>query len=200
MDAATTEHTTAGRRKGGGPAAHLLLAVVALVLIVASLYAVRTLSLFVSPMLFLAAIFLEVVFIVVLVYALARALTRPSAMLRSLGASAWAGLEGNEYVVRFRTSGSPWARWVRNRLRADTPTGLWLTATVVVAAIPLGNFLALAATVVTHGPFTRVDARIANLMPAVRTPGETSFFTAATMLANAQTFILVIAVAAALLW
>ncbi|KHL02912.1 LssY C-terminal domain-containing protein [Sinomonas humi] len=201
---ATTATHAGGNRapapRGGGAAAHLVLALVAVVLILASLYAVRTLSLFVSPMLFLAAIFLEVVFIAVLVYALIQALAKPSAMLRSLGESAWTGLESNEYVVRFRASRSPWLRWLRDRFRLDTPSGIWLTATVVVAAIPFGNFLSLAVAVVTHGAFTQVDQRIANLMPLVRTPGETSFFAAATMLANAQTLVLVTVLAVVVLW
>lgn len=197
----TTTQPSAGRRpRGGGAGPHLILALAALLLMAACLYAVKTLSLFVSPMLFLAAIFLEVVFIAVFVYALVRALTKPSVMLRSLGESAWAGLETNEYVVGFRTTDAPWARWLRNRFRLDSPTGIWLTGTVVVAAIPLLNFLSLAIAVVTHGPATQVDQRIANLMPKVRTPGETTFFTSATMLANVQTLILVIALAAGVLW
>ncbi|MCH6471789.1 LssY C-terminal domain-containing protein [Sinomonas terrae] len=200
IEPASAEHPPSERRRGGGAVAHLVLALVALVLILASLYAVRTLSLFVSPMLFLAAIFLEVVFIAVLVYALLRALTKPSAMLRSLAASAWTGLESNEYVVRFRTSRSPWVRWLRDRFRVDSPSGIWLTATVVVAAIPFGNFLSLAVHVVTHGPLTQVDQRIANLMTLVRTPGETSFFAAATMFANVQTLVLATVLAVVLLW
>ncbi|WP_422933421.1 LssY C-terminal domain-containing protein [Sinomonas sp. P47F7] len=194
------EERGTARRRGGGAAAHLLLALAGLVLAVACLYAVRTLSLFVSPMLFLAAIFLEAVFVAVVVYALVRALTKPSAMLRSLAASAWIGLESNDYVVRFRTSEVPWVRWLRNRFRRDTSTGIWLTGTLVVAAIPFVNFVSLAIAVATHGSLTSVDQRIANLMPRVRTPGETEFFTAATMLANVQTLVLVAAVAAGLLW
>nr|WP_249336066.1 hypothetical protein [Sinomonas gamaensis] len=191
-----SQHPQNSRPRGRGAGAHLLLAVVALVLIVACFYAVKTLSLFVSPMLFLAAIFLEVVFLAVFVYAVARALSKPSVMLRSLGVSAWTGLESNEYVVRFRTSDSPWVRWLRNRLRTDIPDGLWLTGTVVVAAIPLVNFISLAINVAAHGPLTEVDRRIANLMPTVRTAGETSFFSSVTVLANAQILILVVAVAA----
>lgn len=196
----TEEEQRPSKRKGGGAMAYVLLALLALALMVLCIYAVRTLSLFVSPMLFLAAIFLEVVFIAVFVYALVRALTKPSAMLRSLAASAWIGLESNEYVVRFRTTDSPWVRWLRNRLRTDRPTGMWLTATIVVAAIPFENFVRLAVTVATHGSLTQVDQRIANLMPMVRTSGETAFFAAATMLANVQTLILVVALAVVLLW
>lgn len=195
-----SQHQQNQRSRGRGAGAHLLLAVAALMLMVACFYAVKTLSLFVSPMLFLAAIFLEVVFLVVFVYAVARALTRPSVMLRSLGESAWTGLESNEYIVRFRTSGSPWVRWLRNRVRTDIPQGLWLTGTVVVAAIPFVNFVSLAITVATHGPLTEVDQRIANLMPTVRTTGETSFFSSVTVLANAQVLIPVVAVAAVVLW
>ncbi|GHG42987.1 hypothetical protein GCM10012320_06730 [Sinomonas cellulolyticus] len=190
--------TAPGRRRGAG--AHLLVALIALVLALAGLYAVRTLTLFVSPMLFLAAVFLEAVFLTVLVFAVVRALTLPGEVLRSLGASAWVGLEANAYVVRARTSSAWPMRWVRARLRRRTPTGIWLTATVVVAAWPFASFLGVAYGVATGGTIAQIDERIANLMPAVRTPGETAFFAAATMLVNWQTLTLLTVAAAGLLW
>ncbi|ASN50885.1 LssY C-terminal domain-containing protein [Sinomonas sp. R1AF57] len=183
-----------------GAAPHLALALMALVLMVVFFYAVRTLTLFVSPMLFLAAVFLEAVFIAVFLWAVARALARPSEMLRSLAASAWEGLAANEYVVRARATNTPGAVWLRNRFRRDRASGLWLTGVVVVAAVPFVNFLGVAYAVVSGGVLTRIDERIANLMPKVRTPGETAFFAAATMLANWQTVVLMTAAAALVLW
>lgn len=191
-------HSALRRRVGAG--VHLILALVALVLVVVFFYAVRTLTLFVSPMLFLAAVFLEAVFITVFVFALIRALTLPGKVLRSLGASAWEGLGSNAYVLRARTGDSVWARWLWDRFRKDTPTGIWLTATVVIAAWPLVSFLGVAVTVLNGGVLKQVDERIANLMPAVRTPGETAFFTAATMLVNWQSLTVLTVAAAALLW
>ncbi|GAB3270539.1 hypothetical protein GCM10027449_05520 [Sinomonas notoginsengisoli] len=182
-----------------GAGGHLLVALLALALALAGLYAVRTLTLFVSPMLFLTAIFLEAVFITVFVFALVRALTLPGRMLRSLAASAWTGLGSNEYVVRAKTSNAAWARWLRNRFK-DTATGIWLTATVVVAAVPFVNFLGVALTTGNGGPLAQIDERIANLMPKVRTSGETDFFAAATMLVNWQSLILLTVLAAGFLW
>lgn len=179
--------------------AHLVVALIALVLGVAGFYAVRTLTLFVSPMLFLAAVFLEAVFITVFVIAIIRALTLPGRMLRSLAESAWAGLGTNEYVVRVRTTQTPWVKWVRNRF-TDAPAGIWLTATAVVAAWPFANFLGVAFTTASGGALAQIDERIANLMPKVRTPGETDFFAAATMLVNWQALIVLTAVAAGFLW
>lgn len=183
-----------------GPGRHLAVAAIMLVLMVACFYAVQTLALFVSPMLFLAAIFLEVVFLLVLVVALLRALAAPSTMLRSLAASAWSGLRTNEHVVRALTTDARPIPWLRDRFRTDRPTGLWLTGTAVVAAVPLLAFLRLAVTVADRGQLTQVDARIAHLMPAVRTPGETAVFTAATALGSFQSVLVMTVLAAAILW
>ena len=186
------------RKRGAGT--YLLLALVSLILLVACFYAVRTLSLFVSPMLFLAAVFFEVTSVTLLVFWLLRAMAAPSEVIRSLSASAWAGLGSNPYIVRVRESDSRLVSWTRDRLRRDRASGLWLTATVVVALIPFVNFLGLCWTVATHGSLTQVDERIANLMPMVRTPGETEFFSTITALANFQTVLVLTVLAVALLW
>lgn len=183
-----------------GAGAHLIVALAALVFAVAFFYAVRTLTLFVSPMLFLVAVFLEAVFVAVFVFAVLRALTLPGKVLRSLGASAWIGLEANAYVTSARTSDAMPMRWLRARLRRDTPTGIWLTATVVIAAWPFVSFLGVAFGVVSGGTIAQIDERIANLMPLVRTPGETAFFTAATMLVNWQALTVLTVAAVVVLW
>lgn len=183
-----------------GAGAHLVVALVALILAVAFFYVVRTLTLFVSPMLFLAAVFLEAVFVTVFVFAVLRALTLPGEVLRSLAGSAWVGLGSNAYVVRARTSNAAPLRWLRARLRRDTPTGIWLTATVAIAVWPFASFLGVASGVVRGGTIAQIDERIANLMPAVRTPGETAFFGAATMLVSWQALTVLTVAAAAVLW
>jgi undecaprenyl-diphosphatase len=188
------------RRASRGPGRHLAVAAAMIVLMAACFYAVRTLSLFISPMLFLAAVFLEVVFAAVFVLAIVRALAAPSAVMRSLAASAWSGLRTNECVVRALTSEARPLPWLRDRFRPDRASGLWLTATAVIAAVPLAEFLALAVTVATHGPLTQVDTRIAHLMPAVRTPGETAVFTVATALGSFQSVLVMTVFAVAILW
>lgn len=198
----TGSHQTVaeGRAERRGPGRHLAVAAIMLVLMVACFYAVRGLSLFVSPVLFMAAVFLEVVFATVLVLALIRVLAAPATLLRSLAASAWSGLRTNEHVVHALTTETRPMPWLRDRFRLDRPTGLWLTGTVVVAAIPLVNFLRLAVIVATQGQLIQVDARIAHLMPAVRTPGETAVFTVATALASFQSILVLAVVAVVVLW
>ena len=191
-----------GPRAAAGSRAlpHLIVAVLALVSIVVCVFAVQTLSLFVSPMLFLAAVFLEAVFIVVFVYALARAATKPSLLLRSLAASAWEGLEENPSIVRFRRSRVPAVRWLRGRFRPDTPTGFRLTVTIVVTAIPLWNLAALSIEIASGGASAVVDRSLPNLMPVVRTSGETTLFAAGTMVGSPLGLAVVTVVTAVLLW
>ncbi|MGY3566225.1 LssY C-terminal domain-containing protein [Sinomonas sp. RB5] len=187
-------------RTAHGPGRHLALAAVMAALMAAGVYAVRTLSLFISPMLFLAAVFLEVVFGAAFVLALVRALAAPTAVMRSLAASAWSGLRTNEHVVRALTSEAAPLPWLRDRFRLDRASGLWLTATAVIAAVPLVAFLKLAVTVATRGPLTQVDARIEHLMPSVRTPGETAVFTIATTLGSFPSILVMAVIAVAVLW
>ncbi|GAC1499395.1 MAG: hypothetical protein NVS2B15_22040 [Pseudarthrobacter sp.] len=188
----SSNHAKAGR--------YVLGAVSVLVLLVLNVYVVQSLSIFVSPVLFLLAIFLEFTLLGVLAYTLIRALAAPETVLRSLLMSMWGGLESNEYVLRIRQSRAPGWVWTRRRLSRARPSGLPLTATVVVAAFPLCSFVGLTLSVVNKGPFSSVDQRILNMMPVVRSDGETSFFSVATVLANGQSIALLTVVAAAVLW
>jgi len=171
-------------------ARYYLTAAIVLILLVLNIYVVKTLVIFGSPVLFLFAIFLEIVLLGVLLYAVIRALATPENILKSLLVSLWGGLQSNDYIRKLRQSDAPFLAWTRRRFKRDSPGGLLLTGTVVVAAIPLFSFLSLLLTVVNRGSLTGVDQRILNLIPSVRTNDETIFFSIVTVLANVQSIVL----------
>jgi membrane-associated phospholipid phosphatase len=197
MTGFTQQQRSTSKTKAGK---YVLAAVIVLVLLVLNIYVVKSLSIFVSPVLFLLAIFLEVALLGVLVYTLIRALAEPETVLRSLLISVWGGLESNEYVKRIRESRSPVVTWTLRRLAPRRPSGLALTATVMVAAVPLFSFAGLLLSVSNRGLLTGVDQRIMNLVPVVRSDGETSFFSTVTVLANGQSVLLLTAGAVTVLW
>jgi undecaprenyl-diphosphatase len=90
--------------------------------------------------------------------------------------------------------------WSRRRLTLARPSGLPLTATVIIAAFPLSSFVGLLLSVSNKGPLSGVDQRILNMMPVVRSDGETSFFSVVTVLANGQSIALLTVAAVAVLW
>lgn len=197
MTESTPQRMAAGKTNAGR---YVRGAVIAVVLLVVNVYVVKSLSIFVSPVLFLFAIFLEGTLLGVLAYTIIRALAEPETVLRSLLVSMWGGLESNEYAERLRQSRRPVLVWARRRLTLHSPWGLPLTVTVVIAAVPLVNFAGVLLSVGGGGPFSGVDQRILNLMPVVRSDGETSFFSAVTVLASGQSVLLLTAGAVAVLW
>jgi membrane-associated phospholipid phosphatase len=179
---------------------YYLIAVGALVLLVLNVYAVRILEIFGTPMLFLCAILLEIGLLCLFVYAVFRGLATPENVVRSLVVSLWRGLRSNVYVKRVTHSEAPLVTWARRRLQAHSPLGLPLTATVLIAAVPLFSFVRLWLDITTRGTLVGVDQRLLNLMPKVRSGPETAFFSTVTMLANGQTILVLTAFTVALLW
>jgi membrane-associated phospholipid phosphatase len=70
--------------------------------------------------------------------------------------------------------------------------GLRLTIGIAISLEFFTNFFGILRDVVTQGPLTRIDTRVINLMPSVRTPLQTSFFRFITFTANFETILLLV--------
>ncbi len=171
-----------------------------LILLILNLYAAKALEEFGSPLLFALALLVEIVLAGVFIYGLIRSLATPENILKSLVISAWKHLATNVYVKKLVNSKSPILLWIRQRLRRGSPYGLALTVTLLTAALLFIGFMGVLNSVVSQGAFTQTDTRILNLMPSIRTPTQTTFFRFITFLANTQTAILFMVVAAAIFW
>lgn len=90
--------------------------------------------------------------------------------------------EVRRWVRRYPRSSA----WVRRRLTLTTWTGLYLTTTVVVAAIFLGGFLSIATSIVIQGDITQYDPQVTALMTAFRSPSLTRFLWVFTVLGDVR--------------
>jgi membrane-associated phospholipid phosphatase len=77
---------------------------------------------------------------------------------------------------------------------------LTLTIGILIALEFFTNFVGILRDVVVHGPLTRIDTRVINLMPSVRTPLQTSFFRFVTFTANSETGLLLVVLVGVILW
>lgn len=182
------------------PIKYYSISIITFILLILNVYAAKALIIFGSPVLFAAALLLEVILIGLFIYSLLRLLTVPKTIVRSLVLSIWGGLATNDYVKKIGKSKSPIVVWFRRRLKTDSPYGLPLTITLLVASFFLINFISVMLNVLSKGSFTHVDIRVLNLIPSIRTPIQTSFFRAITTLANTETAILLIVTTSAILW
>lgn len=182
------------------PAFYYVLSATTLILLSLNLYAVRVLIIFGSPILFALALLVEVILVGVLIYSLLRSLAAPKNIVRSLALSIWGGLATNDYIKKLSKSKSPLLIWLKRRVKRDSPYGLPLTTTLLIAVFFLVNFLSVLVTVSSKGSLTQVDTRVLNLIPSIRTPTQTSFFRVITTLANIQTALFLIATMTGILW
>ena len=182
------------------PTKFYFISIATLILLALNIYATKALVIFGSPILFAFALLLEVVLLGVFIYSLVRSLTTPESIIKSLFVSILGGLASNDYVKKLSKSKSPLLTWAKCRLRKNSPYGLPLTLTLLMATIFLVNFLSVLITVSSKGSLSHVDTRVLNLMPSIRTPAQTAFFRVVTALANTETAILLMVATAAVLW
>lgn len=179
---------------------YYLFSITMLILLLLNLYAVKALIIFGSPILFSIALFVEVILIGILIYSLVRSLATPKNIVTSLALSIWGGLATNDYIKKINKSQLPLLVWLRRRIKRDSPFGLPLTITLLIAVFFLANFLNVLIAVSSKGSLTHIDTRVLNLIPSIRTPAQTTFFRVVTTLTNIETTILLVVTMTAILW
>jgi membrane-associated phospholipid phosphatase len=179
---------------------HAALAVISFVLFLGNIFVVRALNVFGSPFLFAISILVELLLLVVFVYSLIRALQTPLHILGSILLSAWEGMLTNPYVKSVKKANSSLYRWLIARLNPKKPTGLILTIGIVISLVFFVGFTRILQDVWFHEPLTRIDTRVVNLMPSIRTPLQTSFFRFVTMTAELASVALLVLLSCAVLW
>jgi membrane-associated phospholipid phosphatase len=171
---------------------HSIVALFAFLSLISNVYLVRNVDVFRSPLLFAVGLLLELLLIVIFAYSSVRALKGPLRIFFSLLVSAWEGILTNPYVKQVRESKTPLKRWLTARLDHKNSVGLRLTIGIAISLEFLTNFFGILRDVVIQGPLTRIDTRVINLMPSVRTPLQTSFFRIITFTANFETILLLV--------
>lgn len=175
-------------------------ALMTFLLFIGNIYLVKSVDVFGSPLLFAVGLLLAIILVVVCIYSLVRALKTPLHILSSILLSAWAGILTNTYIKRLRKAKTPVAKWLCARLDRKNPIGLVLTIGVTVSLLFFVGFSGILQDVWFHEPLTRIDTRVVNLMPSIRTPLQTSFFRFVTFAANSETALVLVALTGAILW
>jgi membrane-associated phospholipid phosphatase len=179
---------------------HRIVAFFSFLSLLGNVYLVRKVGDFASPLLFAVGLVIELLLIVIFAYSFVRSLKQPLHILASVLLSAWGGILTDPYVSRVRVSKTPVKRWLTARLDRKNPFGLLLTFGVVVSLDFILNFVGILREVEIHGPMTRIDTRVINLVPSIRTPLQTSFFRFITFTANYETMLLLVVLSGAILW
>lgn len=143
------------------------------------------------PLVFALAILFEILILLFFCYELIRVLDNPLKILWSILKSAWQGILHNEYVLRVKKKYPNIAHWIEQRFSGEKATGLLLTGGIVISLLFLFLFLGVAQDVIFKDPLVSVDQRILNLIPSIRTPEQTGFFSFITFLANWQSVVFV---------
>lgn len=178
---------------------YLLVTISAVILSILNVYLVMTSDVFGAPEYFAFAVLLQLVFAAVFAYSCYMALTTPRNIVASLIGSAAKGLGGDPYVLRVTSSRSPVVQFLLARLRRGIASGLASSLVVLSAGLFLLGFIAILRDVVFKESITRIDTRVINLIPSIRTSAQTHFFVAVTALANVETTVLLVILVAVLL-
>src|SRR5260221_5711801 len=117
------------------------------------------------------------------------------AAVRASGHWLWTRLQTSGLPQRFEARFPHLARFLQGRV-ARTPTGLTLTLGLVAAGALAWTFLELAFEVLTGSPTVGDDHRVLNLVATLRTPSLDQVLYVVTFLGNAQTLVVLTAVAA----
>jgi membrane-associated phospholipid phosphatase len=179
---------------------HSIVAFLSFLSLFGNVYLVSTVDDFASPLLFALGLVIELLLLVIFAYSFVRSLKQPLHILASVLLSAWGGMLTNPYVKRVSESKNLAKSWLKARLDRKNPFGLLLTFGVVVSLDFFINFVGILREVETHGPITRIDTRVINLMPSIRTPLQTSFFRFITFTANYEIILLLVVLVGAILW
>jgi len=117
------------------------------------------------------------------------------AAVRASGHWLWTRLQTSGLPQRFAARFPRLARFLQGRV-ARTPTGLTLTLGLVAVGALAWTVLELAFEVVTGSPTVGDDHRVLNLVATLRTPSLDQVLYVVTFLGNAQTLVVLTAVAA----
>jgi membrane-associated phospholipid phosphatase len=179
---------------------HCIVAIIAFILIITNVYFVKSEDVFGSPLLFAFGLLNEIILIVVFAYSLVRALKTPLNILGTILVSAWEGILTNPYVKRISKNETPLYRWLNARFDHKNPFGWVLTFGVAISFLFFNSFSGILRNLWFHDPLTRIDTRVVNLMPSIRTPLQTSFFRFITFTSNTETILLLVLLSGVILW
>ncbi len=168
---------------------HFLFTLVCLLLFVINAFFIWQLDIFGLPLFFTVALLAQLLLLIVFLYNLVFLLKEPFKIVLSILDSALKGIRKNQYIEKSQRKYPSLFDWISKRLSLSRPDGLILTTGVIISLFSFFGFLEIVQDVLFKEVLINVDQRIVNLIPNIRTPSLTSFFSFITFLANTQTII-----------
>lgn len=179
---------------------NVIISILCLVLLAGNILLIHNADIFGSPFFFILGMLAEIILLIILIYNIIRVLKTPFKILYSIIVSAIYGISKNEYIKSLVAKNKKVSNWLKDRLDNKKPTGLILTIGVIISTVFLFNFIGILQDVIFHDLLTKIDIRVANLIPLIRTPLQTKIFTFFTFLANYQTVVLLAVLTVGTLW
>jgi membrane-associated phospholipid phosphatase len=136
------------------------------------------------PLLFGGVIIFQLLLTVLIIFFLIVVLRTPLRIIISILASALKGVESNRYIKVAERRFPFVAPWLKRRFSLRHSRGIILTTGTIIAVLFLFGFISVAQAVITHGLYVGVDHRVLNLMPYIRTPSQTTFYSFFTFIAS----------------
>jgi membrane-associated phospholipid phosphatase len=157
---------------------------VALLLTGFNIFLLRTFDVAGVPSIFALLLLYQILLVTLLIFSLFVVLRTPARIVWSIVLSALQGMYENEYVQRASRRLPFLVPWIQRRFSTKRPTGLPLTLGIIAAAVFGMLFANLTRAVVSQTVYTGVDLRVVNLMPSIRTTGESGSFAFFTFAAS----------------
>jgi membrane-associated phospholipid phosphatase len=157
---------------------------VTLLLTVLNVFLLRTFDVAGVPSIFALLLLYQLLLVTLLIFSLFVLLRTPARIVWSIVLSALRGIHENEYVQRASRRVPFLVPWIQRRFTTDRPTGLALTLGVIAVAVFGVLFANVARAVASDAVYVGFDLRVVNLMPNIRTAGESSFFAFFTFAAS----------------
>lgn len=154
-----------------------------------TIFITRKFNIFENPILLASTILIESSLILLFLYESVLTFLSPLTILRSFIISVWKNIINNKTYLQSKEKHPILFKCISERFSLKKPTGLLLTIGTIIAIFFLSLFLEIAWNVFFKGTFISIDYHVLNLIPSVRSNGQTSFFRFITFMGNWQSVI-----------
>jgi len=154
-----------------------------------TVFTTKNLNLFGNPILLASTMLIESLLIFLFLYESVLTFRSPLKTLWLFIISVWQNITNSKYFLQSQKKYPTLFKCVSNRFSFKKPTGLLLTIGTITAIFFLSLFLEILWNVLFKGAFINIDHRVLNLIPNIRSNGQTVFFRFITFMGNWQSVV-----------
>ncbi len=154
-----------------------------------TVFTTKNLNLFGNPILLASTMLIESLLIFLFLYESVLTFRSPLKTLWLFIISIWQNITNSKYFLKSQKKYPTLFKYISNRFSFKKPTGLLLTIGTITAIFFLSLFLEILWNVLFKGAFINIDHRVLNLIPNIRSNGQTVFFRFITFMGNWQSVV-----------